>query len=41
MSERMDEDRVSGGKPEAKRPQKRPRLRLEVNIGMIFQSGND
>ena len=37
MSERMDEDRVSVGKTEGKRPQERPRLRLEVNIEMIFQ----
>jgi hypothetical protein len=35
MGERMDEDRVSVGKPEGKRPQGRPRLKLEVHIEMI------
>jgi hypothetical protein len=37
VSERMDEDRVWVGKPEGKRPQERPRLRLEVNIEVTFQ----
>jgi len=37
LSDRMDEDRVSVGKPEGKRPQEGPRLRLEVNIEVTFQ----
>jgi hypothetical protein len=45
VSERTDEDRVSVGKSEGKRPHERPRLRLEVNnegnfqeVGMIDQA---
>jgi len=37
VSDRMDEDRVSVGKPEGKRPQEGYRLRLDVNIEVTFQ----
>jgi len=37
VSDRMDEDRVSVGKPEENSPQEGSRLRLDINIEVTFQ----